>query len=170
MPRKIAHFWLKHVYLLPLLDGLDEIEPSMQPDCVTAINSFIEDLKPSGLVVCCRLNEYRWLPKRLKLNGAICIEPLSSEEVSKYLATGGLQLVALREAVDADPILQEMAQTPLMLSIMSLAYQGVGGDELASQKGDSSEERRKQIFRLHVEKMFQLKEETLGRRGAPSGT
>jgi hypothetical protein len=170
VPRKIAHFWLKHDYLLPLLDGLDEIEPSMQPDCVTAINSFIEDLKPSGLVVCCRLNEYRWLPKRLKLNGAICIEPLSSEEVSKYLATGGLQLVALREAVDADPILQEMAQTPLMLSIMSLAYQGVGGDELASQKGDSSEERRKQIFRLHVEKMFQLKEETLGRRGAPSGT
>jgi len=174
VPRKIGRLWLQHGYLLPLLDGLDEIETVNQPDCVAAINAFIEESfkesKPSGLVVCCRLNEYRWLPKRLKLNGAICIEPLSSEEVSKYLATGGLQLVALREAVDADPILQEMAQTPLMLSIMSLAYQGVGGDELASQKGDSSEERRKQIFRLHVEKMFQLKEETLGRRGAPSGT
>jgi predicted NACHT family NTPase len=70
VPRKIARFWLQHGYLLPLLDGLDEIETSMQPDCVAAINAFIEEFKPSGLVVCCRLNEYRWLPKRLELNGA----------------------------------------------------------------------------------------------------
>jgi hypothetical protein len=38
---------------------------------VAAINAFIEELEPPGLVVCCRLNEYRWLPKRLKLNEAI---------------------------------------------------------------------------------------------------
>jgi energy-coupling factor transporter ATP-binding protein EcfA2 len=148
VPRKIALFWLQHNYLLPLLDGLDEIETSIQPDCVAAINAFIEDLNPPGLVVCCRLNEYRWLPKRLKLNGAICIDPLSSEEVSKYLAESGDKLAALREAVNTDPVLQELAQTPLMLSIMSLASQGSGGDELARQKGDSPEERRKQIFHL----------------------
>ena len=44
-----------------------------------------------------------------------------------------------------------------MLSIMSLACQGAGGDELARQKGDSPEERRKQIFGLYVEQMFQRK-------------
>ena len=44
-----------------------------------------------------------------------------------------------------------------MLSIMSLAFQGVGGNEFAAQKGDSPEERRKQIFRLYVEQMFQRK-------------
>src|SRR6202047_2536280 len=93
----------------------------MQPDCVAAINAFIEEFAPSGLVVCCRLNEYRWLPKRLKLNGAICIEPLSLEEVSQYLVAGGPKLEALRVAVDKDPVLQELAQTPLMLGIMSLA-------------------------------------------------
>ena len=54
-------------------------------------------------------------------------------------------------------MLQELAQTPLMLSIMSLACQGAGGNELARQKGDSPEERRKQIFRLYVEQMFQRK-------------
>ena len=70
------------------LNGLDEIETSMQPDCVAAINAFIEEFNPSGLVVCCRLNEYRWLPKRLKLNGAICLEPLSSEEVSQVSRRG----------------------------------------------------------------------------------
>jgi hypothetical protein len=156
VPRKIAHFWLKRGYLLPLLDGLDEIETVFQPDCVAAVNAFIEEFKSSGLVVCCRLNEYRWLPKRLKLNGAICIEPLSPDEVSKYLAAGGSKLDALCVAVDADPVLRELAQTPLMLSVMSLSYQGAGRDELATQKGDS-DERRKQIFGLYVEQMFQRK-------------
>jgi hypothetical protein len=56
VPRKIAHFWLQNNYLLPLLDGLDEVETTLQPNCVTAINDFIDESTPSGLVVCCRLN------------------------------------------------------------------------------------------------------------------
>jgi hypothetical protein len=108
-------------------------------------------------VVCCRLSEYRWLPKRLKLNGAIRIEPLSSEEVRKYLAGGGSKLEALRGAIDVDPVLKDLAQTPLVLRIMSLAYQGVGGDKLVAPNRDSPEERRKQIFHLYVEQMFQRK-------------
>ena len=70
VPRKIVIFWLQHGYLVPLLDGLDEVETVAQPDCVAAINDFIDGSEPSGLVVCCRLNEYRWLPRRLKLNGS----------------------------------------------------------------------------------------------------
>jgi hypothetical protein len=162
VPRKIALFWLQHHYLLPLLDGLDEVEISMQPECVTAINAFVEEIQPSGLVVCCRLNEYRWLPKRLKLNGAICIEPLGSEEVSRYLESSGSKLVALREAIDADTVLHELAQAPLMLSIMSLAYQGAIGNKLVTQKGYSLDARRKQIFGLYVDQMFQRKGTTSG--------
>ena len=157
VPVKIARSWLEEGYLLPLLDGLDEVSTALQPDCVTAINAFIDEMSPSGLVVCCRLNEYRWLPKRLKLNGAICLEPLSLEEVSKYLAAGGSKLATLREAITTDPVLQELTETPLMLSIMSLAYQGASGKELARQKGNSAGECRKQIFGLYVEQMFQRK-------------
>jgi eukaryotic-like serine/threonine-protein kinase len=157
VPVKIARSWLQNDYLVALLDGLDEVPTGVQPDCVAAINDFIDGSHPSGLVVCCRLNEYQWLPKRLKLNGAICLESLSSEEVSNYLLRGGSKLAALREAVDTDPVLQELAQTPLMLSIMSLAFQGATADELAGQKGDSPEERRKQIFGLYVEQMFKRK-------------
>ena len=55
VPRKIARVWLQNNYLLLLLDGLDEVETVTQPDCVAAINEFIEasikQLKPSGLVV-----------------------------------------------------------------------------------------------------------------------
>ena len=66
VPAKIAPFWSQENYLLPLLDGLDEVDPPLQPDCVAAINAFIGEFNPSGLLVCCRLNEYRWLPQRLR--------------------------------------------------------------------------------------------------------
>jgi hypothetical protein len=39
-----------------------------------------------------------------------------------------------------------------MLSIMSIAYQGAGADELPTQMGNS-EERRKKIVDLYVEQM-----------------
>ena len=157
VPAKMAPFWLLNNYLVLLLDGLDEVETSLQPECVAAINAFMDEFNPSGVVVCCRLNEYRWLPRRLKLNGAIRLEQLGEHEVGEYLAKGGSKLAALREAVTTDPVLQELAQTPLMLSIMSLASQGVGGDELSGQKGDSLEERRKKIFGLYIEQMFRRK-------------
>jgi TIR domain-containing protein/NACHT domain-containing protein len=153
VPRKIAKFWLEHHYLVPLLDGLDEVETRMQPDCVAAINAFIEGSNPSGLVVCCRLLEYQWLSKPLKLNGAICLEPLSPQEVSKYLDEGGPKLAALREALNADPVLQEQAQTPLMLNIMSLAGPRVGSNELTDRKGGSPAGYLKQIFGLYVEQI-----------------
>jgi TIR domain len=46
----------------------------------------------------------------------------------------------------------EMPHT--LYSIMSFAFQEVKGEQLAGQKGDSLEERRKQIFGLYVEQMF----------------
>jgi hypothetical protein len=157
VPTKIGRLWLEKDYLIPILDGLDEVQKTLQPDWVGAINAFIEDYNPSGLVVCSRLTEYQWLPKRLKLNEAFCLESLSSGEMNKYLAAGGVKLAALREAVEKDSVLQELAQTPLMLSIMSVAFQEAGGQELARQKGDSLDERRKNIFTLYVEQMFQRK-------------
>jgi hypothetical protein len=160
VPIRIARSWLQNDYLMLLLDGLDEVATTLQPDCVAAINNFIEESEPSGLVVCCRLTEYQWLPHRLKLNGAICLESLSAEEVGKYLDGAGSKLAGLRDSVNRDSVLQELAQTPLMLSIMSLACQGADSNELAKQQGDSVEERRKQIFGLYVEQMFQRRRVT----------
>jgi hypothetical protein len=104
VPRKIAHSWLQNHYLIPLLDGLDEVETTLQPGCVAAVNAFVEEFDPSGLVVCCRLNEYRWLPERLKLNGAICLEPLSKDEVAEYFtrdtSRGGIYRASFTGVLD----------------------------------------------------------------------
>lgn len=157
IPKSIARTWVMQDYLVPLLDGLDEVQPANQPDCVAAINIFIEDDNPSGMVVCSRLMEYQWLPKKLKLNGAVCLEPLSLDDVNNFLIAGGSQLEGLQQAMSRDSVLQDLAQTPLMLSIMSLACEGADGKELVRQKDDSLELRRENIFRLYIERMFQRK-------------
>ncbi|MCA9469751.1 MAG: TIR domain-containing protein [Nitrospira sp.] len=154
---EIAASWVKNDYLVPLLDGLDEVPITLQAKCVAAINNFIDECQPSGLVVCCRLMEYQWLPERLKLNGAVCLEPLTTQEVNQFLSAAGEQLAGLQQALSSDPVLQELSQTPLMLSIMSLAYEEVGSEEFIREKSDSPKARREQIFRLYVQRMFQRK-------------
>jgi hypothetical protein len=54
---------------------------------VSAINAFIEGSNPSGLVVCCRLLEYQWLPERLKLNGPIAMyaQGMTVREIQRFL-------------------------------------------------------------------------------------
>jgi hypothetical protein len=48
------------------------------------------------------------------------LRPARSDEVLKYLAEDGAKLTALRQAVEGDPPVTRLAQTPLMLSVMRL--------------------------------------------------
>jgi hypothetical protein len=122
-----------------------------------AINEFLLSTGAPGIAVCSRRTEYTTLPERLSFTAAVCLQPLTEEQIDGYLTGGGSRLATLRQAILHDPQLQELSHSPLMLNIMSLAYQGVDSNELAKQKGHSPEERRKQIFGLYVEKMFQRK-------------
>jgi len=160
VPKKVGMTWLESDYILPLLDGLDEVETSLQPECVTTINEFIEKNKPSGLVVCCRLTEYQWLPDCLNLNGAICLESLNSEEVGDYLVSSGPQLTGLKQAMESDPVLQELSRTPLMLNILCLAYEGAQLADITEDHVDSIKERRNQVFGTYIDRMFDRKQST----------
>ena len=157
VPTKLARTWLDKGYLIPLLDGLDEVKAGQQADCVEAINAYLTQFEPPGLVVCSRLMEYQWLPERLKLNGAICIEPLSQQQVDAYFAAIGTEFESLRGAIQQDTALQELTQSPVMLNIMSMAYQSADAGSFSDEK-QSVETRRTQIFAAYVDKMFQRKE------------
>jgi hypothetical protein len=156
VPKKLAFNWLNEGYLIPLLDGLDEVKTEHQASCVEAINAYIIQADPKGLVVCCRLMEYQWLPEHLKLNGAICIEPLNRKQINQYFAAVGSELESLRMAIKEDEALQEMAQSPLMLNIMSMAYQSATAENF-TECVHSFESRQKQILDAYVNKMFQRK-------------
>lgn len=157
IPKRIGQPWLENHRLLPLLDGLDEVKPKDRAACVEAINQFGAEFGLSGLVVCSRLEEYINLPVRLKLNGAIRLQPLSLEQVYDYLEAAGSKLDALRVALQVDDSLQTLAQIPLTLGVMTLAYQNMPVESLTDPAHETIEARRKHLFDVYIERMFRRK-------------
>ncbi|NEO57669.1 MAG: hypothetical protein F6K54_34150 [Okeania sp. SIO3B5] len=106
--------------LLPMLDGLDELESSRQGLCVEAINRFLlGECRPGFLVVCSRLEEYESVGGELCLNGAVCLLPLSDVQVEGYLL--GFGKGKLWEWVRGDGELLEFVRVPLFLSMVVVA-------------------------------------------------
>ncbi|NEO87724.1 MAG: NACHT domain-containing protein, partial [Spirulina sp. SIO3F2] len=139
--------------LVLLLDGLDEVDIQRRDCCVQALNDFMQTYGQTELVVCSRQQDYDALSQRLQLQGAISIQPLTGEQIDAYLAGAGAELQALRGAIAQDTKLQMMAHSPLMLSIMALAYQGVS-TEAISQTGDV-ESFRQRLFETYIQRAFE---------------
>ena len=155
IPQRFGRPWLEKPRLLLLLDGLDEVNPNHRGVCVEAINDFLEKSGVPGLAVCSRLEEYLALPLYLKLSGGICIKPLSPDQIYGYLERAGTPLAALRTLLPTDPVLQDLAQTPLMLNIMSLAYQDLSVETIAAEETETIGERGKKLFDTYIKRMFE---------------
>ncbi len=97
-------------------------------------------------------NRYQVLSNRLQLRGAIYIRSLTPEQVNQYLDNAGEQLGAVKTLLTEDTALQELAKSPLTLSIMTLAYQGKKVEEIL-QTG-SVEARREHLFDAYIKRMF----------------
>ena len=154
IPRKIGRAWLIEGRLLPLLDGLDELEAQRRADCVEAVNRFALEAGLVGTVVSCRLQEYITLPTRLSLNSAVRLLPLSDDQVQGYLAAAGEHLAGLRSLLHRDSALRIEARSPLMLSLMSRAYQDLPVDHLLHEGGASAAARRRHVMEAYVARMF----------------
>ena len=155
VPVRRTREWLEASRLILLLDGLDEVRAENRAACVRAINEFMETKGAPGIAVCSRLSEYTSLPARLKFSAAICIQPLTTEQVDTYLENAGSQLNGLHLAIKSDVVLQELAESPLTLSILTLAYRGLPASEIAMQGAEGVEARRAQLFQTYVTRMFQ---------------
>ncbi len=158
IPLKIARLLLEKDALLVLLDGLDEVKPELQQACVAAINHYHAE-HMGGLVVCCRKDEYETIINqhkiKLRLGGAIMLHPLTLQQIDEYLTHAGPTLSALRTAIQKEMILQELAQSPLMLSIMCVVYQNIAADTLITEQLPTSPDTlQKQLFDTYVERMF----------------
>jgi TIR domain/NACHT domain len=153
VPKQVGEIWVESAQILPLLDGLDEGAPAHRLACVEAINQFRLEHGLIPLVVCSRIADYEALTTRLKLQGAVVLQPLTPAQIQAYLASAGGELSAVRQALKTDAALQELAQTPLMLSIMTLAYRGLNVESLPAT--ESIEERRAHLFGAYVRRMFE---------------
>jgi eukaryotic-like serine/threonine-protein kinase len=152
VPRRIGRTWIENEQVLPLLDGLDEVALEHRAGCVEAINRFRDEHWLLDVVVCSRSADYAVLTTKLRLEGAVMAQPLAPKQVDSYLARGGERLAALRAAVQEDETLRELADTPLMLSIMALAYQGTPIESLRARM--SLDEGRQHLFDTYIQHML----------------
>lgn len=158
VPRKMGQDWLGKGHIIPLLDDLDEVKTELQPDCVKAINDYITETKPHGMVVCGRLEQHQCLTKPLKMNGAICIQPLSPQQIDNYFSELDNEFESLRITIKENSAIQEIAQSPLMLNVMCIAYQSVDLNILIEDKKLPIEAQRIKILDAFVENAFQHKD------------
>jgi serine/threonine protein kinase len=152
VPRKTAAAWVGDDQISPLLDGLDEVNVKSREACVEAINSFRADHGLLPIVVCSRSADYAALTKKLKLAGAVLVQPLTLEQVNEYLTEAGKGLEAVQVLLRDDDNLQQLITTPLMLSIVALAYRGMSVEQLSAL--ETLEERRAHVFKTYVERML----------------
>jgi eukaryotic-like serine/threonine-protein kinase len=155
VPKRIGRPWLEQNRILPLLDGLDEVNVRDRIACVKAINEYAKSFGLSGLVVCSRRAEYTDLPVRLEVNGAVCLQPPTPKEVDKYLASGGAKWEPLRSALKVDAPLAELVQSPLTLNIMVAEY--CEGHPISTPRDATIEAKRRQLFDVYVRRMFARK-------------
>jgi hypothetical protein len=146
-----ARDWVEHDELLLLLDGLDEVREEHREACVQAINAFRRECGVP-MAICSRVADYEALSGRLDLRGAVLLQPLKPQQVDAYLDRAEEELAAVREMWRSDPVFQELAQVPLMLSVAALAYRGLPFEEI--QQGGTVEGRRRHLFDTYVERMF----------------
>lgn len=158
-PQQVAQNWVDGDSLLLLLDGLDEVPQARREECIEAINTFRHEHGFVDLIVCSRTADYDALTTRLLLNGAVVLQPLNDTAISEYISQLGPEMGTVRTMLAEDADLREMARSPLMLSVLALAYRGVSRDELP--RFDTPEARRRHIFSVYVQRMFE-------RRGAGS--
>lgn len=153
VPRKVGADWITTDQILPLLDGLDEVDASTRPACIQAINEYHQTHSLVPLVVCCRMNDYRVQAQRLVLGRAVTIQPLTAEQINTYFSDISERATPLHMAFQRDPVLQELVTTPLMLTILVMAYQGSSVEEL--HRGASADILQQHIFTTYTRRMLQ---------------
>ena len=153
VPQKLAEAWITNDRIIPLLDGLDEVEDTFQTKCIEAINEYRQEHGLLPMVICSRKSDYLAQPTRIILNNAVVIQPLTIQQIDEYISHSDQDLTMMRDAMQQDILLQEMASNPLMLHILALSYQEMPIEDVLSV--DSMEARRNLIFEKYVEQLLQ---------------
>ncbi len=156
VPKKVGQEWVNTNQITPLLDGLDEVAHEHRAACVAAINEFQRSYSPEYLVVCSRLEEYEDLQSQLLLRGAIVLQPLTPQQVDAYFTQAGPALASVHAALDHDATLREMVRTPLMLSIITLAYKNVSAPDLL--RSNPTKDHWNHILGTYVQRMLERPE------------
>ena len=152
LPEETWRVWLEREHILPLLDGLDEVALEYREECVARINDFRRQKARLPVVVCSRTRDYGSLDAKLEMPGAAEVQPLKPERVSQFLEQAGEPVAEVRAALQEDATLWEVLDTPFMLNIAMLAYQGASAGTV--RLSGTLEERRATLFSKYIDAAF----------------
>ncbi len=152
IPRRMGRNWLKNDRLLFLLDGLDEMPADSRAASIRAINSYRQTHGLADVVVCCREEVYETAVQqhntRLQLNSAICIQPLSTGQIRQHTPPH------LATTLFQDALLLEMAQSPLNLNMLQMAFfNNKKGEKATSDTPPTITHHN--LFQQYTQRMFQ---------------
>ena len=145
--------WIEQEQFILLLDGLDEVAAQHRDACVQVLNRFIQAHGCTEMVVCSRIRDYEALSERLKLRSVIYVQPLTPQQITQFFEHAGEPLRALKKVLQQNAELRALASSPLILNIMSLAYQGWSVDNII--QGGTIQEYRQQLFDTYITRMFE---------------
>ncbi len=150
LPRQIKQ-WLEEKRLIPLLDGLDEVRPEYQQDCVRAINEWLKsDLRPRQVALCCRREQYEAYTQKLELDGAVYLQDLTDDQIETFLAETNRN--ELKHSLVADANFLALIRRPLLLSMAVLAYQEI--DPTQWRQATSGGDRLNLLLDAYVRRML----------------
>ena len=147
IPPELGKNWIEHLQILPLLDGLDEVVAEQRNQCILKLNEFLYSrVCPLHLVVCSSVEAYHNCEAVLRLNGAILLRPLTKKQIRTYLMNARSR--ELWNNIEADENLLKLAKKPLLLSMMTLAYEEI---LISSWKRlETPEEQRHYLFNAYI--------------------
>lgn len=137
--------------IVPLLDGLDELEEYRQERCIQAINQFLDsELSPKHLVVCSSFEAYKNRQTRFRLQAVILLRPLTNAQIKDYLIQARSR--ELWHSIERDFQLLKLARTPLFLSMMTLAFEDILIESW--KRLVSSEEQRQYLMAAYIRRQI----------------
>jgi hypothetical protein len=170
----VVRRWLDDDRLLPLLDGLDEVEAGCRDACAHAINEFLAARPECGLAVTCRGDVNDELAEPLELRDAYALRPLADASLDRLLVAGGAGAAGVEplRALVQEPGWRELTRNPLMLVLMARVLRGAGAAALggnpaapAGLAADGGGGRRR-LLATYVETMLEHPIRPLGQSAA----
>ena len=154
VPRRMAYSFVEKVAVLPLLDGLDELDDAKRVSYVQAINYFAWVHGQLPMVVCSeRTVEYTSQTLSVTLPCTVVIQNLTDEQILGYLALGGERMAALRERVESDRHVRKALCTPLMLRLALLTFAGRSREEIPEV--DNPQDCGRQVLQSYATRMLE---------------
>ncbi len=137
--------------LLPLLDGLDELEGDQQEHCLKEISQLRrQNGQPMPLVLCTRMDTYQLRQTRLRLYAAVGLQPLKMNQIETYLLASRSR--ELWENLQTDQTLLGLAKTPLFLNLMTVAYEEILIHSWKRLK--TRDERQRYVFNAYIRRQL----------------